>query len=252
MRKIILCWIEILAIMMLVVTYGIASYQRNLIWKTEVTIWSDTVNKSPAKARPYNNLGVAYTEKGLIEKAVPEIKEALRLKPDFINAHISLGNAYMKIGLTDMAILQYMEALRLKPDYGEVYVNLGNAYIKQCIIERAIDEYKKGISLKPGYVPTHVNLASAYGLKGLTEDTILEYKLALKLETDNPDIYYNLGLSYEQLAKGYELRTMSKEQLAESRELMVKAINEYKKTLMLNPDDLQAKEKITKLRAKGR
>ena len=111
------------------------------------------------------------------------------------------------------------------------------------MIEQAIDEYKKSIPLKPGYVPAHVNLASAYGLKGMTEDAILEYKLALKLETDNPDIYYNLGLSYEQLAKGYELRAMSYEQ----KDFINKAINEYKKTLMLNPDDLQARERLTSL-----
>jgi tetratricopeptide (TPR) repeat protein len=241
-------YIESVLLIAIVVIYGWVTFERNFVWNNESRLWADTVNKSHLKARPYNNLGVAYTEKGLIEKAVLEIKKALRLKPDFINAHISLGNAYMKIGLTDMAILQYKEALRLNPDYGEVYVNLGNAYIKQGIIEQAIDEYKKGISLKPGYVPAHVNLASAYGLKGLMKDAILEYRLALKLETDNPDIYYNLGLSYEQLAKGYELRAMSYEQ----KDFINKAINEYKKTLMLNPDDLQAKEKITKLRAKGR
>ena len=236
-------YIESVVLIAIVVIYGWVTFERNFIWRDEPTTWSDTANKSFGKARPHNNLGVAYTEKGLIEKAVPEIKEALRLKPDFINAHISLGNAYMKIGLTDMAIPQYMEALRLKPDYGEVYVNLGNAYIKKGMIEQAIDEYKKGISLKPGYVPAHVNLASAYGLKGLTEDAILEYKLALKLETDNPDIYYNLGLSYEQLAKGYELRAMSYEQ----KDFINKAINEYNKTLMLNPDDLHAKERMMKL-----
>jgi tetratricopeptide (TPR) repeat protein len=236
-------YIESVVLIAIVLLYGWATCQRNLIWRDEPSLWSDVVNKSPAKARPHNNVGVAYTEKGLIEKAVLEIKEALRLKPDFINAHISLGNAYMKIGLTDMAILQYKEALRLKPDYGEVYVNLGNAYIKKGMTEQAIDEYKKGISLKPEYVPAHVNLASAYGLKGLTEDAILEYKSALKLESDNPDIYYNLGLSYEQLAKGYELRAMSYEQ----KDFINKAINEYKKTLMLNPDDLQARERLTSL-----
>ena len=101
--------IESAMLIALLVIYGWATFERNFIWKDEPLLWSDTVNKSPAKARPYNNLGVAYTEKGLIEKAVLEIKEALRLKPDFINAHISLGNAYVKIGLTDMAILQYME-----------------------------------------------------------------------------------------------------------------------------------------------
>ncbi len=111
------------------VIYGWVTYQRNTVWKDDFSLWSDVVKKSPAKARPHNNLGVSYTEKSLIEKAIVETKEALRLKPDFINAHISLGNAYMKIGLTDMAILQYKEALRLKPDYAEVYVNIGNAYV---------------------------------------------------------------------------------------------------------------------------
>jgi len=240
-------YIESVVLIAIVVIYGWVTFERNFVWNDDSRLWADAVNKSPLKARPYNNLGVAYTEKGIIEKAVLEIKKALRLKPDFINAHVSLGNAYMKIGLTDMAIPRYKEALRLKPDYGEVYVNLGNAYIKKGMTEQAIDEYKKGISLKPEYVPAHVNLASAYGLKGLTEDAILEYKSALKLESDNPDIHFNLGLAYEQLAKDYELRAMSKEQLAESRELIVKAINEYKKTLMLNPDDLQARERLTSL-----
>jgi tetratricopeptide (TPR) repeat protein len=157
----------------------------------------------------------------------------------------------MKIGLTDMAILQYREALKLEPDYGGVYVNLGNAYISKGYIDQAIVYYKKCISLKPDYVPAHVNLASAYGLKGLTEDAIAEYKLALELKPDNPDIHFNLGLAYEQLAKSYELRTMNKEQSAsggaKSRKLRVKAINEYKKVLMLNPDDLQARERMTRL-----
>jgi hypothetical protein len=50
------------------------------------------------------------------------------------------------------------------------------------------------------------------------------------------------------LAKGYELRAMSYEQ----KDFINKAINEYNKTLMLNPDDVEAKEKLMKLSAKGR
>ncbi|MEA3223161.1 MAG: hypothetical protein U9P49_08370 [Thermodesulfobacteriota bacterium] len=61
--------------------------------------------------------GIAYTEKRLIKKAIIEIKKALMLKPDSINAYISLWNVCMKNELTDMAILQHKEALRLlRPD----------------------------------------------------------------------------------------------------------------------------------------
>ena len=240
MTKIVLYFIETLVIMTLVVTYGIASYQRNSLWKAEVTLWSDTIQKSPGKARPHNNLGVAYTEKGLMQKAIIEIERALRLTPDFINAHVSLGNAYVGIGLADMAIAQYKEALRLKPDYGEVYVNLGNAYVKKGMIDEAMVEYKKGISLKPGYAPAHANLASAYGLKGLIEDAITEYKAAIILEPDNPDIHYNLGIAYEKLAGKYGQEAMSKE-------LRLKALNEYRITLKLNTHDIQARERMTRL-----
>lgn len=230
--------------------YGFATLQRNFVWKDDFTLWSDVVKNSPSKARPHNNLGVAYTEKGLPEKAIAEIKGALRLKPNFINAYVSLGNAYTKIGLIDMAIIQYNEAIRLKPDYGEVYVNIGNAYINKGLIDQAIVFYKKGISLKPNYLPAHVNLASAYGLKGLIEETIIEYKKALEIESNNPDIHFNLGFAYEQLAKIYEQRAINKEQLAESRGLIVKAINEYEKTLSLNPDDVQARERMLRLMTK--
>jgi tetratricopeptide (TPR) repeat protein len=238
-------WVELLVVIATVLIYGLVTYQRNTVWKDDISLWSDCIKKSPAKARPHNNLGVAYTEKGLIEKAIVEIKESLRLKPDFINAFISLGNAYMKIGLTDKAIYQYNEALRLKPDYGEAYVNLGNAIISKGNIEQAITCYKTSIALTPGYVPARVNLASAYGSKGMTEEAISEYKKALELKSDNPDIHYNLGVAYEQLAKSQEPRAMSYEHFLNT------AINEYKKTLMLNPYDLQARERIMKLRAKG-
>jgi tetratricopeptide (TPR) repeat protein len=234
-------WVELLVVIATVVIYGWATCQRNTVWKDDISLWSDCIKKSSAKARPHNNLGVAYTEKGLIEKAIVEIKEALRLNPNFTNAFISLGNAYMKIGLIDKAIPQYNEALRLKPDYGEACVNLGNAFISKDNIDQAILYYKTSISLTPDYVPAHVNLASAYSLKGMTEEAISEYKIALELEPDNPDIHYNMGVAYEQLAKRHELRAMSYEHF------LNKAIAEYKKTLMLNPYDLQAKERMKRL-----
>jgi len=233
-------YIESVVLIVLIVIYGGATFERNSIWENDPTLWSDTIHKSPGKARPHNNLGVAYTEKGLMQKAIIEIEKALMLKPDFINAHVSLGNAYMAIGLTDMAAAQYKEALRFKPDYGEVYVNLGNTYVKRGMIDEAIAEYKEAISLKPGYAPAHTNLASAYGLMGLTEEAVAQYKAAIILEPDNPDIHYNLGIAYENLAGRYGQEAMS-------RELRLKAINEYRITLRLNTHDIQARERMTRL-----
>jgi Flp pilus assembly protein TadD len=51
-------------------------------------------------------------------------KEALRLKPDFAEAHNNLGTALHRMGRIEEAISQYQEALRLKPESEEARANL--------------------------------------------------------------------------------------------------------------------------------
>ena len=114
--------IELVILISLVLIYGSATYQRNLIWKDDLTLWSDVVKKSPAKARPHNNLGTAYTDEGLFDKAVLEIKKALLISPH-PERYIALGNVYVEKGWIDMAMAQYRKALALKPDYAEIHVN---------------------------------------------------------------------------------------------------------------------------------
>ncbi|MCJ7618426.1 MAG: tetratricopeptide repeat protein [Desulfobacterales bacterium] len=235
---------EILLIMAIVVLYSFVAYQRNFVWKDDYSLWSDCVEKSYEKARPHNNLGVACNDMGMFDKAINEINKAIDLKPSFVNAYISLGNAYLNKGLFDIAIKEYRNALRLKTDYAEVYVSIGNTYIKKGLIDRAIESYSKALTLKPDSIRARLNIASAYGLKGFTEEVLIEYKALAELQPDNPNIHYNLGMAYEQLAKSKEERA---ERLGQ-RWLIEQAIIEYNKTIMLNPNDFQARRNIERIR----
>ena len=62
--------------------------------------------------------------------AVAQYQEAVRLKPDYAEAHYNLGNAFKEQGQLAAAVAQYQEAVRLKPDYADAHLNLGNAL--QC------------------------------------------------------------------------------------------------------------------------
>jgi tetratricopeptide (TPR) repeat protein len=243
----VICWIEIAAFSWLVLIYGWITYQRNIVWKSDLTLWSDIVEKSPQKVRPHNNLAVACNHAELFDRAITEAEKTLRLKPDLPNAFVCLGNSYIGKGSIDMAIMYYKQALSLNPAFATAYVNLGNAYIKKGLVVQAIAEYKKSLAVKFDYAPAHVNLASAYGLKGFTEKAIAEYKIASELEPDNPDIHYNLGLAYEQLAERYNPRAIRNEQ----NNLINMAIEHYEEALRINPADTQARESMMKLRAKG-
>ena len=62
--------------------------------------------------------------KGQTDEAIRQFQEALRLKPDFAEAHNSLANVLLDKSQLDEAIRQYREALRLRPDYASAGDNL--------------------------------------------------------------------------------------------------------------------------------
>jgi protein O-GlcNAc transferase len=226
-----LYWIESAILVGLVLIYGWAAFQRNFSWKDEFSLWSDAVKKSPDKARPHNQLGVALTGKGKYDEAIAEITHAIFINPN-PKRYVALGNAYREKGLLDLALAQYFKALSLKPDFFEVYVNIGNAYVGKGLIDQAIAEYKKTITLQPLCVEAYINLASAYGLKGLYNNAIYYLRKALKLDPHNPDAHYNFGVTYYSLG------------------LLEESIAEYEKVLRVKPDDEQALNNLKLARSK--
>jgi len=80
----------------LVLLLGLFTYQRNLLYRDEVSLWSDTVHKSPNKARPHNNLGHAYAMQGDWDRAIEEFRIAARLDPDYALARKNLRDAYLR------------------------------------------------------------------------------------------------------------------------------------------------------------
>jgi len=69
--------------------------QRNALYQDPVLLWSDTVQKSPQKARPHNNLGHSYALQGDWKHAIEEFRAALILKPDYSLAQENLRDAYL-------------------------------------------------------------------------------------------------------------------------------------------------------------
>lgn len=73
---------------------------RNQVFQNEISLWEDTVAKSPAKARAHNNLGYAYKLAGRKDEAIREFGVALKLDPDYYKARNNL------IGLEERSLRQ--------------------------------------------------------------------------------------------------------------------------------------------------
>jgi Flp pilus assembly protein TadD len=63
---------------------------RNQVYTTEVSLWQDTVLKSPDKARVHNNLGHAYLLAQRNDEARSEFTTALKLDPQLYQARYNL------------------------------------------------------------------------------------------------------------------------------------------------------------------
>ena len=72
---------------------------------------------------------------------------ALRLKPDFAEAHYNRGTAKTFIAEYASAIADFDEAIRLKPDFAAAYYNRGTAKLAFNQIEEAKRDLQTALKL---------------------------------------------------------------------------------------------------------
>ncbi len=73
-----------------VVTLMVATAQRNRVYATELTFWSDVVRKSPGNARAANNLGYALAQDCRNAEAEAQLTRAVQLDPESNRARVNL------------------------------------------------------------------------------------------------------------------------------------------------------------------
>jgi tetratricopeptide (TPR) repeat protein len=241
---------------------GMLTARRNEVYRSELTLWGDTVAKRPNNERAHNNLGLAWSKMpGRLPDAIAEYEEALHLKPDFPEAHNNLGLAWSKMpGRLNDAIAEYEEALRLQPDYAGAYNNLGLVWSKMPgRLKDAIAEFEEALRLQPDYAGAHDNLGLAWSkIPGRLNDAIAQFEEALRLQPDSAEAHNNLGVAWSEIPgrlpdaiAQYEEALRLQPELADAHDnlgvawsqmpgRLPDAIAEYKEALRLQPDSAEA------------
>jgi tetratricopeptide (TPR) repeat protein len=109
----------------------------------------------------YDNLGNALQDLGKPAEAAVEYREAIRLQPDFPEAHNNLGVALQALGKLSEALAEYWVAIRLRPDYFEAHLRLGAALSVQNRLSEAIGEYQEALRLQPDHPEVNCALGLA-------------------------------------------------------------------------------------------
>lgn len=99
----------------LIFLYSVLTIARNAVWATPITLWEDTVKKSPTGEIAYYNLGNAYREKGEFDKAIDAYRRAIANKPKSMGSFINMGTIYMERGEYPQALASFQSALAIDP-----------------------------------------------------------------------------------------------------------------------------------------
>jgi len=188
-------WLKPVILCTLAIVAAVWTYERNEVWLNRITIWEDCVKKSPHKARPYNNLGVALADEGQYNEAIKQYHMALQINPYYPNAYANLGFVLAKQGKVEESITQFLKALQLKPKDFETLSNLGVALLLQKRHEEAIQYLSQAVALNPHFAKAQNNLGVALNRQGRTQEAIDHYLTALQLDPDYAEAYNNLGVA---------------------------------------------------------
>ena len=149
----------------------------------------------PDFAQAHNSLGIALRDQGRLDEAIASIHNALRAKPEYAQAHNNLGAALKDQDRLDEAIASYGKALQLKPDYAEALNNLGIALQSQGRLDEAIASYGKALQLKPNFAEAHSNLGTALKDHDRLDEAIASIGKALQIKPGLAEAHNNLGIA---------------------------------------------------------
>jgi tetratricopeptide (TPR) repeat protein len=97
-------------------------------------------------------------DQGKIPEAIAHWERALKINPEFAEAHYNLGNAFLRGRRFEEAIEHYRQALRIKPEFAGAHCNLGIALEQVGRVQEAIEHYEQAVLLRPDLVEVRKRL----------------------------------------------------------------------------------------------
>ena len=159
----------------LVILLSITAYTRNRLWTDPIALWSDSANKSPTRPLAYQNLGLHFFNKRMVQESINAFSTAQRLDPAKIEATLNLAAVYLALNRFDLAENEYSKALKIYPNDQGTVNSLARVYILQNNHGKALPLLQQLVKENPYSQDVHIKLAELYEAMGQKDLAIKEY-----------------------------------------------------------------------------
>ena len=142
--------------------------------------------------------GDIYMARKMYREAVEAFREGSPKDPVLLN---KIGIAYHQMLQLDNARKSYEQAIKAKPDYVEAINNLGTVYYARKNFRRAMTWYNRALKLAPAEAKSasiYMNLGTAQFARKQYEKATESYQTAMKLDPDVFEHHGNFGVILEE------------------------------------------------------
>jgi len=171
-----------------VAVFVVCTFARAMDYRSEYTMWTDTVAKNPGAWQAQGRLGAALLARNDVRAATTHFAEAVRLKPDDPDGRNNLGLGLVAQGQIAEGIEQYRASIRLQDAHFFAHANLADALASQKQYAEAIVEYRIALRWNPTLVPLIFRLGTALMESGQLDEAVATFQRAKALAPGEPEV----------------------------------------------------------------
>ena len=156
----------------------------------------------------YFLIGLSNFGLGSLDIAIENYTQALKINPDFVEAHNNIGNVLRQKDELQAAMKSYARAIKINPNFAEAHHNIANILKENGDLEGAISSYKLALKIKPEYAEAYCNMGVAFSEQGDAAAAQRCYKQALEIQPSHAETYRNMSLDLlkdQQFNEGFNL-----------------------------------------------
>jgi len=154
--------------------------------------------RNPQEAARLNNIGVAYMNQQLFEKALKTFEEAAANDPALEVATVNRGVALLNLQRGDEAKALLEKASKSNPKDAHAWYNLGLYYKNSTDAGRAVDAFRRITEIDANDADTWYFLGSTYAQLKQFPEAIDAFEHALKIDPHHASAEFGLARAYQQ------------------------------------------------------
>lgn len=155
------------------------------VWANSITLYENALKIYPNTFEARINLGNAFGEKQMLDRAIEQFALAIKLNPNSPGPYENLGNALLLKGAPSLSEQAFQKTLELAPNNANAWRMLGWFAKARGAWDQALTFYSRSLSLKEDSAIAHADIASLYQMIGKNEEASAHYARSLHYDPRN-------------------------------------------------------------------